>query len=231
MATIRALWDSNGELVNRDSPYFPLRNAVFDLPPYKGKWPEIWIAAHGPRMLRAVGRYADGFFPAFPHKPAEYVRRLEAVRTAASDAGRDPMSIVPAMALFVFAGRNREEIDESLESAVIKAAALIASDEFFAAHGVDHPLGVGFAGAQDILPQDWDEQTALSHIKGISSALLRQMALVGTPSEVIEQAAEWRDCGVRHVVLLHGSVLQRSLRNGLASMAPFIKIMRGLRKL
>jgi phthiodiolone/phenolphthiodiolone dimycocerosates ketoreductase len=67
---------------------------------------------------------------------------------------------------------------------------------------VDHPLGVGFAGAQDILPQDWDEQ-----------------------------AAEWRDCGVRHVVLLHGSVMQRSLRNGLASMAPFIKIMRGLRKL
>jgi phthiodiolone/phenolphthiodiolone dimycocerosates ketoreductase len=231
MATIRALWESNGELVNRDSPYFPLRNAVFDLPPYKGKWPEIWIAAHGPRMLRAVGRYADGFFPAFPHKPAEYVRRLEAVRTAASDAGRDPMSIVPAMALFVFTGRNREEIDKSLESEVIKAAALKASDEFFAEHGVDHPLGVGFAGAQDILPQDWDEQTALSYIKGISPALLREMALVGTPREIIEQAAEWRDCGVRHVVLLHGSVLQRSLRNALASMAPFLKIMRGLRKL
>jgi len=22
-----------------------LHNAVFDLPPYRGKWPEIWIAA------------------------------------------------------------------------------------------------------------------------------------------------------------------------------------------
>jgi phthiodiolone/phenolphthiodiolone dimycocerosates ketoreductase len=31
MATIRALWDSRGELVNRDSPYFPLHNA-----PYQG---------------------------------------------------------------------------------------------------------------------------------------------------------------------------------------------------
>ena len=50
LATIRALWDSAGELVNRDSPYFPLRNAVFDLPPYRGMWPEIWVAAHGPRM-------------------------------------------------------------------------------------------------------------------------------------------------------------------------------------
>ena len=58
MATIRALWDSGGELVCRDSPFFPLHNAVFDLPPYRGKWPEIWIAAHGPRMLKAAGRYA-----------------------------------------------------------------------------------------------------------------------------------------------------------------------------
>ena len=29
VATIRALWDSNGELVSRDSPFFPLRNATF----------------------------------------------------------------------------------------------------------------------------------------------------------------------------------------------------------
>ena len=72
MATIRALWNSKGELVNRESPFFPLRNALFDLPPYKGKWPEIWIAGHGPRMLRAVGRYGDAFFPAFPHTPQEY---------------------------------------------------------------------------------------------------------------------------------------------------------------
>ncbi len=87
MATIRVLWDSKGELVNRDSPYFPLRNAIFDLPAHRGRWPEIWIAAHGPRMLRATGRYADGFFPAFPHTPQEYARRLEVVRSAASMPG------------------------------------------------------------------------------------------------------------------------------------------------
>jgi len=97
IATIRALWDSGGELVSRDSPYFPLRNALFDLPPYRGKWPVIWIAAHGPRMLRATGRYADAWFPAATMAPKNYARDLEAVRTAASDAGRDPMSITPAV--------------------------------------------------------------------------------------------------------------------------------------
>jgi phthiodiolone/phenolphthiodiolone dimycocerosates ketoreductase len=217
--------------VNRDSPYFPLHNAVFDLPPYRGKWPEIWIAAHGPRMLRAAGRYGDGFFPAFSHTPQEYARRLEVVRTAASDAGRDPMSIIPAMCLPVLTGRTRAEVDEAMESELVKAGALNASDEVFARHGAQHPLGVGFAGAQDILPQDWDEQTALSYIKTIPSSLLRDTALVGTAGEVIEKAAEWRDCGVSHVVLLHCSLMQRSLRNGLAAMGPFLKIIRGLKKL
>jgi phthiodiolone/phenolphthiodiolone dimycocerosates ketoreductase len=231
MATIRALWDSKGQLVNRDSPFFPLRNAVFDLPSYKGRWPQIWIGAHGPRMLRVVGRYADGYFPAFPHRPEEYARRLETVRAAASDAGRDPMAIVPAILMPILTGLSRDDIEEALQSDVLKTAALSASDEFFAQHGAQHPLGVGFIGGQDLLPQTLDEQTVLSHIKGITPTFLRSMMLTGTPDEVIEQAAEWRDCGVRHLVASNISFLQPRLRNGLASTVPFFRIMRRLRKL
>ncbi|HTI74320.1 MAG TPA: LLM class flavin-dependent oxidoreductase [Mycobacterium sp.] len=231
MATIRALWDSKGKLVNRDSAFFPLRNAVFDLPPYKGRWPQIWIGAHGPRMLRAVGRYADGYFPAFPHTPAEYARRLETVRAAASDAGRDPMAIVPAILMPILTGRSRDEVDEALGSDALKTAALSASDEFFAQHGAQHPLGVGFSGGQDLLPQTMDEQTVLSHVKGVTPAILRAMMLTGTPDEVLEQAAHWRDCGVRHMVAGNLSFMQPSLRNGIASTVPFFQIMRRLKKL
>ena len=99
LATIRALWDSGGELVSRDSPFFPLHNAVFDLPSYKGKWPEIWVAAHGPRMLRITGRHADAWFPVV-FQSETYAAGLEAVREAASDAGRDPASIIPANLVF-----------------------------------------------------------------------------------------------------------------------------------
>jgi phthiodiolone/phenolphthiodiolone dimycocerosates ketoreductase len=231
MATIRALWDSRGELVNRDSPYFPLRNALFDLPPYRGKWPEIWIGAHGPRMLRAAGRYGDAYFPGFPHRPVDYKQRLDVVRAAASDVGRDPMSIVPAVNLFVITGRSRDDVDEALESELIKASALSASDEVFARHGARHPLGAGFSGSQDLLPHDMDEQTALSHVADIPSSLMREFLLNGTSDEVIEQAAQWRDCGVRYMVLVNASFMQRSLRKGLTSAQPFNKIVRGLKKL
>lgn len=230
LATIRALWDSGGELVNRESPYFPLRNAIFDLPPYRGKWPEIWIAAHGPRMLRAAGRYADGYLPAFPHTPQEYALRMEAVRTAASDAGRDPMAIVPAMMFLVVTGRTADDVEEALDSEVIRAGALSAPDAFYANYGAQHPLGAGFAGAQDILPQGWDEQTALSHIKKIPNEVVRGALLCGTPGEVLERAAEWRDHGVRYTVLANVTSLQRDLRKGLAGMLPFTTIVRGMRR-
>ena len=231
MATIRALWDSGGELVNRDSPYFPLRNALFDLPPYRGKWPEIWIGAHGPRMLRATGRYGDAYLPGFPHRPVDYKQRLDVVRSAASDVGRDPISIIPAVQLFIVTGRSRDDVDEALDSEFLRVFGLNASDEIFARHGAQHPLGAGFAGAQDLLPHDMDEQTALSYVADIPSSLVREILLNGTPDEVIEQAAQWRDCGVRYMVLVNMSVFQRSLRKGLTSVQPFNKIVRGLKKL
>ena len=52
LATIRALWNAGGELVTRDSPFFPLHNAPFALPPYKGKWPEIPTAGFPARRER-----------------------------------------------------------------------------------------------------------------------------------------------------------------------------------
>ncbi|KUI27681.1 photosystem I reaction center subunit VIII [Mycobacterium sp. IS-1742] len=231
MATIRALWDSKGELLNRDSPYFPLRNAVFALPPYRGKWPPIWIAAHGPRMLRAVGKYGDGYFPAFLTEPREYALRLDAVRSAASDAGRDPMSIVPAVVLATLTASTSDLLDEALESEVVRAGALNIPDSAFAQHGATHPLGAGFGGAHDIMPQGWDEQTALSYAKGVPPEVVKHLGLIGTPDEIVEKAAQWRDCGVRHVVLLNVTFLQRSLRRSVEASVPFYKVVRMLKRL
>jgi phthiodiolone/phenolphthiodiolone dimycocerosates ketoreductase len=229
MATIRALWNSNGELITRDSPFFPLRNAIFDLPPYRGKWPEIWIAAHGPRMLRATGRYADAWFPVLTLQPKDYAAGLTAIRTAASDAGRDPLSITAAKWVNVITGASRGEVDDVLGSDVMKAVALLIPAQAWTRHGVSHPLGDDFTGLQDIVPQTLDEQTVLS--TEAPPSLLKEFALTGTPDEVLDQAAEWRDHGMTYPVVLNASGLQPSLRRGLAATLPFIKVLRGLRKL
>jgi phthiodiolone/phenolphthiodiolone dimycocerosates ketoreductase len=231
LATIRALWNSGGELVTRDSPFFPLHNAVFDLWPYRGKWPEIWIASHGPRMLRATGRYADAWFPAAVVSPADYARGLDAVRTAASDAGRDPQSIAAATFFFVVTGRNRQEIDDALESTAMKTFALNAPAELWKRHGVSHPLGDDFTGAQDIIPQILDEETVLKYTSNVPPSLLKDACLQGTHDEIVDQLSDWRDHGLSYPVLSNLSTLQPSLRRGLAAGNPFAKILRGVRKL
>jgi phthiodiolone/phenolphthiodiolone dimycocerosates ketoreductase len=231
LATIRALWNSGGELVTRDSPFFPLHNAVFDLWPYRGKWPEIWIASHGPRMLRATGRYADAWFPAAVFSPSDYARGLDAVRTAASDAGRNPLGINGAILFFTVTGRNRQEIDDALESTAMKTFALNAPAELWRRHGVSHPLGDDFTGSQDIIPQVFDEQSVLKYTSDVPLSLLKNACLQGTHDEVVDQLADWRDHGLSYPVLLNLSTLQPSLRRGLAAGNPFAKILRGARKL
>jgi phthiodiolone/phenolphthiodiolone dimycocerosates ketoreductase len=169
LATIRELWDSKGQLVKRDSPFFPLRDAIFDLPPYQGSWPEIWVAAHGPRMLRATGRYGDAWFPGFAHRPQDYTKRLEIIRTAASDAGRDPMSITPAFWMPVMAGPSRDAVDAALNSTIVKTWALNGPAEFYAHHGAQ----------QDHISFTMDEQTLREKSGQVPLSVVKGMVLNG----------------------------------------------------
>jgi phthiodiolone/phenolphthiodiolone dimycocerosates ketoreductase len=230
VATICALWDSNGELVTRDSPYFPLHKAPFALPPYKGKWRQIWIAAHGPRMLRATGRYADGWFLGTT-RATEYGEHLNAVRTAASDAGRNPTDITPALIRFIVTGGSRHEIDEVVESDIAKVFTLNSPTADWARHGAEHPLGSEFTGVQDFIPQAIDEQTALAYAARGPRSLVEEPFAVGTPDEVIDQIAEFRDHGLRHIVVGNAGAIQPSLLKSAATTAPYVKVVRGLRKL
>lgn len=231
VATIRALWDSGGEPVSRDSAYFPLHNALFDLPPYKGRWPEIWIAAHGPRMLRITGRYADAWVPFIVSRPEDYARGLEALRTAASDAGRDPMAITPALNRAVVTARSRDEVDEALSGVLVKAWALSAPAEVWARHGVQHPLGADFSGVQDLVPQMIDKQTALSYADRVPLSLMKEICFHGTPTDVLDQVAQWRADGLRYLLVINVSQLNPSVRKGLAATGPFLSVLRGLKKL
>ncbi|GLE51683.1 LLM class flavin-dependent oxidoreductase [Mycobacterium montefiorense] len=231
LATIRALWDSAGELVNRDSPYFPLRSALFDLPPYRGEWPEIWVAAHGPRMLRLTGRYADAWFPYLANVTQQYEKCLEVARTAASDHGRDPMALTPALLAPIVTGRSPDDVEEAMQSHLVKAYALTAPGDLFTQVGAEHPFGPDFSGLQDILPFALDEDSALAAVSRVPRSVVQRWALCGTPAEVIEQAAAWRDRGVRYLAVANNSVLQRSFSKALASTLPFNKIVRGLKRL
>ncbi len=49
-----------------------------------------------------------------------------------------------------------------------------------------------------VIPQTFDEQTALSYTADLPPSLLKEVLLTGTPGQVIDQVAEWRDHGLRY---------------------------------
>ena len=54
----------------------------------------IWLGAYGPRMMRVVGRLADGWLPSLPRLPLEDIpARARMIDEAAERAGRDPRAI------------------------------------------------------------------------------------------------------------------------------------------
>ena len=232
VATIRALWESKGEPVSRGSEFFPLRDAVMAVPPYRGTWPEIWIGAHGPRMRRAAGRYADTWFPGVTMDPAEYGEQLRGVRGVAADCGRDPRAIQGAKYFFVVAASSATMVEEILQAPAVRSYALCAPSDYWARHGAEHPLGAEFLGVHDLLPQTIDEQTALDYTRRVPTSLLRDFVLAGTPSEILEQLVEWRDQGMSYAVLLNMGLLQPSLPSlGSRSMVSYAQMLRGIKKM
>ena len=128
-------------------------------------------------------------------------------------------------------GRSAADVEEAVDSVPVRAYSLLVPDSEWAKHGARHPMGEGFTGFQDILPQLLDEATVLSHVAAAPLPLIRQCLLSGTPDEILDQLAAYRDHGVRYPVLLNASPIQPKLSRGLPTALPFMRILRGIRKM
>ncbi|UCN15197.1 LLM class flavin-dependent oxidoreductase [Cellulomonas iranensis] len=90
---IRALWDADGRGALRvGGEHHRLAGAK------RGPAPAhdigIWVGAYKPRMLRLVGRKADGWLPSLGYlQPGDLARGNATVDEAATAAGRDPREI------------------------------------------------------------------------------------------------------------------------------------------
>ena len=91
IAILRACW-SGEPSVTFEGEHYRVKGMKFGPPPAHPIG--IWLGAYGPRMMRVVGRLADGWFPSLPRLPLDEVPgRMRMIDEAAERAGRDPRSI------------------------------------------------------------------------------------------------------------------------------------------
>lgn len=79
----------------------------------------IWLGALKPRMLRLIGRKADGWLPSLPYlKPGDYRAGNAAIDDAAIEAGRDPHEIRRLLNIGGSPGSHAQWIDQLVQFAL-----------------------------------------------------------------------------------------------------------------
>ena len=198
---IRLCFDQPGPL-SFGGKHYQLDRATMDLKPATGRTPQIWVAGHGPRMLRLTGRYGDGWYPTAVVSADDYAHKLEIVRAAAAEAGRDPASITPALHRFMVVGRTDAEVRTMLNTKVIRSFGLMAPADLWRRAGSTHPFGERFNTLVDFIPDHYDRRTMDEAIAAVPQAVLTDGPLLwGTPQQVTAKLRTFAEAGMRHVVL------------------------------
>lgn len=187
--------------------HFRLRGGPMDLMPAPGRVPEVWIAAHGPRMLDLCGRLGDGWYPVYPMTPVTYDAKFSVIRRAAQGAGRDPDAVTGAAQLFVVLGRDAADVRAKLDHPAVRFFALLASAEVWREWGHQHPYGPRYRGIVDFIPGEHDATDVRRAIAEVPVEAMEAAAIIGTPGDVLSRIRRLAEAGLQHAVLVPASAV------------------------
>lgn len=195
---IQLLWQSEGP-VNYSGNHFNLERAVLGLGSFEGTFPEIWIAAHGPRMCRIAGRFADGWIPT--SMPLEsYAERWHWIEQAAHEFGRNPSQITSSLFTYVVPANDHDRAHELLKHPLVKGFCLAASDEAFRAAGSQHPLGSGARGLLEYIPAGLSRSQAQDLIDAIPEKVVHDYIWHGNLEDLKIRARKFAEVGMTHIL-------------------------------
>jgi phthiodiolone/phenolphthiodiolone dimycocerosates ketoreductase len=197
---IRLLWE-NDDPVDYEGPVYTLRDAVCGMGPAEpGRFPPIWLAAHGPRLCRATGELGDGWLPTILDL-ADYERGWGLVKEGATAVGRNPDDIVAGMWRYTVVAEDHETSHRILDHPMVKAFLLALPAEYYESRGHPHPLGDDFYGFLEYIPSRLGRDEAMKAIDAIPFDVAHDATLHGTPSDLASALEPYARIGLRHIAL------------------------------
>jgi phthiodiolone/phenolphthiodiolone dimycocerosates ketoreductase len=166
--------------------------------------PKVWVAAHGPRMLRLTGQYGDGWIPAWPMSPSSYGQKRRAIAEHAERAGR-PMPEC-ALHVAVMLGRSRDHVADLMERDPLgKLTALFCSAEIWSKYGMRHPGGDTCRGLVDLIQHDLDPEELRELAPTIPFELVEEFFFIGNANEIADRVSGYAGNGLEHVIVGNGT--------------------------
>jgi probable F420-dependent oxidoreductase len=187
------------EVVYNDKPLrIPWVTTGWDLP--------MWVSGYGPKALEAIGRHADGFILQLAD-PQILEWTMTAVRTAASDAGRDPSEVAICVVAPAYVGNDIAHQREQLRWFGGMVGNHVA--DMVNRYGEDHAL-VPRALSEYIKGRagyDYDHHGKAGNPSTdfVPDEIVDRFCVLGTVKEHIEKLSLLRDMGVDQfgIYLMH----------------------------
>jgi phthiodiolone/phenolphthiodiolone dimycocerosates ketoreductase len=162
--------------------------------------PPVWIAGHGPRMLRLTGQYGDGWIPAWWMTPDAYGKNLKTIAGHAAAAGRPTpeASLLP----FVLFSESIDRAAEMFEKEPLgKLFGLFAMGSMWEANGLKHPLGNDSKGFIDVIIHGLNPDELRDLAPTIPFEMVQQVLFIGNSNELASQFEDYARNGLEHVVI------------------------------
>jgi phthiodiolone/phenolphthiodiolone dimycocerosates ketoreductase len=192
--------------------------------------PKVWVAGHGPRMLRLTGQYGDGWVPAWPMSPESYGDRRRAIAEHAERTGR-PMPEC-ALHIGVIIGESRKHVAELMDCDPLgKLLALMCSAEIWAKYGMSHPAGDRCRGLVDLIYHDLDPEQLRELAPTIPFELVEEFVFIGNATEIADRVSCYAANGLEHVILGNATGTVGGLDEINANTQEFLSVAAALREL
>jgi alkanesulfonate monooxygenase SsuD/methylene tetrahydromethanopterin reductase-like flavin-dependent oxidoreductase (luciferase family) len=173
----RKLWAATPEQpLTFDGQHYHVKDAVCTPPPLQQPHPPIWFGEAHPLTFKATAQHGQGW-NSVPVGILEMRRRIEALRAACQEAGRD-----------------FNEIEISYETQVLIAPSWTGVRDQLRAMLDLTPPG-------EATPQDADFLAFIAGESDIYPHYLTEAWLVGTPDDIIAQLLGYLEAGVTHFML------------------------------
>ena len=192
--------------------------------------PKVWIAGHGPRMLRLTGEYGDGWIPSWPMSAATYGELRSTVAEHAERMGRP----VPECGLQVNAiiGESRSHIADLMERDPLgKLLALMVPADIWAQYGMQHPSGDKSRGLVDLIFHDLDPQQLRELAPTIPFELVEEFIYMGNATEITARVRGYADNGLEHVIVGNITGMVGGIDEITANADQFVALVNSLRTL
>jgi len=195
----------------------------------RGK-PAVWVAGHGPRMLRLTGQYGDGWIPAWWMTPDEYGQKFDVVKSHAEAAGRPApeASLLP----FTLFAESQERAAEMFEAEPLgKLFGLFAMGSIWESHGMEHPLGNDSKGFIDVIIHDLNPDDLRDLAPTIPFEMVQEVLFIGNAEELAGQFEGYAKNGLEHIVLANLTGVVGGMDEIMARGADLPQLMAALRDL